>query len=257
MPSSDYMKKRQAQKNKSSTTTPPVVPITPSPIFIKQPLVVDVAYNNVSKSGATPIWSMLKDTVSGVITKASEGMFTEDNTFARNWYGLLQNGIPRGAYHFYRQFYPSAWNAKKFVNTINKYGGVLPKDILMLDAEEQNMSVSALLDFTYNVEQLTGLSHKTNIIWYSWPWMLNSFSFVKLKSSQVEYIREIGILVAGYPNNPNLYPDPYKAGYTVDTSKYGRIVGWQYADNVIIPNIPGGTDVDWIDAQFLAEWKGI
>lgn len=246
------MKKRQAQKAKSSTTTSPTPPVIPVPVYLKQPLVVDTStYNNKID------WSKLVGVVAGAIVKASEGMFIEDSQFKNSWPQLLELGIPRGAYHFYRYYYTSAWNAKKFVNTLKRYGGTKPSDILVLDEEEiGHMSITSMLDFTYNVEQLTGMSHK-NMLWYSWPWALNDLSFKKLTQSQVEYIREIGIWVAGYPNNPNLYPDPTSAGYKVDTNKYGQVCSWQYAESVIVPNIPGGTDTNWVSQEFLNKWKGL
>ena len=239
------MKKRKQQKQ-----NPPPVPGTPQPpttIILKDPLVVDVAYNNQ----VIP-WGSVK--VAAVIAKASEALF-EDSYFKSNWPALAAAGIPRGAYHFYRWYIPSGAQARKFVATLNKYGGVKPNDILVLDEEEPgNMSITSMLDFIYNVEQLTQISH-TKMFFYSWPWALNALNFSKLSSYQVEYVREINIWAAGYPNNPNLYADPVSAGYKVDSNKFGPVKLWQYAENMIVPFIPGGTDVNWIDPQFLSEWK--
>jgi GH25 family lysozyme M1 (1,4-beta-N-acetylmuramidase) len=222
-------------------------------MIIKQPLVVDVAYNNEIVD-----WKKVKadGQVMGAVCKASEGWLIEDPYVKYNWPGIAEAGLPRAAYHFYRYQYPSAWQAKKFVNTLNKYGGFLPNDRLVLDEEEPgHMSISAMIDFTYNVEILSGISHK-NMWWYSWPWALNELSFRKLSPAQVQYVMEIPTWVAGYPNNPDLYTDPIKAGYKVDLTRFGKSVGWQYAESVIIPNIPGGTDVNWMDADYLASWTG-
>jgi GH25 family lysozyme M1 (1,4-beta-N-acetylmuramidase) len=219
--------------------------------MLKDPLVVDVAYNNVQIH-----WNTVQG-VSGAIAKASEGL-GEDSFFKFNWPGLAETNICRGAYHFYRWYWPSGSQAKKFVATLKKYGGIKPNDVLVLDEEEPgHMSLSAILDFLWNVEQLSGLSHKTNLLVYSWPWALNQLNPKKLKTAQLEYLRETHTWAGGYPNNPDLWSDPIKAGYIVDVNKFGKSVLWQYISEVPhVSTIPGGTDANWTDPAFLAWWRG-
>ena len=105
---------------------------------IKQPLVIDIAYNNVSMSVkpdpkhpgkfldvVVPIdWEQVDFTlIKGVVCKASQSYITgtyEDTTFGHNWQELARKKQPRGAYHFYSNFRSSGTQAKEFVAIINK-----------------------------------------------------------------------------------------------------------------------------------------
>lgn len=218
-------------------------------MIIKQPLVVDVAYNNVGVN-----WPVAK--LGGVragIAKASEGAFIEDSEFKRNWPGMKDAGLPRAAYHFYRWWVSPGGNARKFISTIKKYGGMGPGDKFVLDDEEEgHMSLRSMLDFTYQVESELGVIG----IWYSWSWMLNELKMNKLSSSDIEYmIKILQFWGAGYPNNPDLFVSPPKF-YTPDQTKFGKMILWQYDSEVPgVQGIPGGTDVNWVDPAFLAQWE--
>lgn len=215
---------------------------------VKNPLVVDVAYNNISIN-----WKVAKaGGVRAGIAKASESFTIEDSQFKNNWQQMYDAQVPRGAYHFYRWWASSGSQAKKFASVINKYGGVKPGDRLFLDDEEQgHMSLRSMIDFSYNVYELLGIYS----IWYSWAWMLNQLKMNKLKSSDIEFLAKTLIWSAGYPNNPDLFTYPPKF-YIPDQTKFGPVVLWQYDSEVPgIQGIPGGTDVNWVDPDFLAAWE--
>jgi GH25 family lysozyme M1 (1,4-beta-N-acetylmuramidase) len=223
-------------------------------VLVKSPRVFDVSFYNEVIDWRKALGEGLVD---AAIVKASEGLFNEDSQFRNNWPALANYGIPRGCYHFYRWYSGTpAWQAKHFVNVIRKWGGFMARDVLVLDEEESgHMSITSMLDWTYNVEQLTGISH-TQMLWYSNAYLLNALNFRKLRASQVEYIREIPTWVAGYPRNPDQYADPTQAGYRVDLNRFGRSVLWQYASAAQIPGIPGDTDANWCDNDYLRRWKG-
>lgn len=209
---------------------------------------MDVAYNNQGVN-----WPLAKSGgVRGGIAKASEGILIEDSQFKNNWKQMADAGVPRGAYHFYRQWAGSGPQAKKFVSVLNKYGGVKKGDVLALDDEEEGlMSLKSMIDFTYNVESMTGIV----CIWYSWAWMLNNLNMRKLSSSQIEYLSKILVWGAGYPDNPDLYTSVPKF-YTADPTKFGKTILWQYKSEVPnVQGIPGGTDVNWVDPDFLSNWE--
>lgn len=217
-------------------------------MILKQPLVVDVAYNNVGID-----W--VKAKAGGVragIAKASESFTIEDSQFKNNWQQMADAGLPRGAYHFYRWWASSGSQAKKFVSVVKKYGGVKPGDKLFLDEEEQgHMSLRSMIDYSYNVEQELGIP----VGWYSWAWMLNQLKMNKLKSSDIEFMAQRIIWGAGYPNDPDLYATPPKF-YIPDHTKFGPMVLWQYDSEVPnVQGIPGGTDVNWVDPDFLSQWE--
>lgn len=211
-------------------------------MIVKQPFVPDTStYNEYID------WS--KVVCDAAIVKASEGYLFEDNQFKNSWPQLEALGKPRGAYHFYRKLWPAAWQAKKFVTTLNKYGGLLPGDKVILDAEEEGMSISAILDCMYNIELLTGCE----CMLYSRAELLNNLSFAKLSGAQREWIAERKIWTAGYPVNPDLYSEP-PAIFRPDPTRYGPVVLWQYTDKTRYPGIPGVTDTNWIDPAFLHQW---
>jgi GH25 family lysozyme M1 (1,4-beta-N-acetylmuramidase) len=217
-------------------------------MIIKNPLVVDVSTYNRKIN-----WPLAKSAgVRAGIAKASQNFLREDDQFRNNWQPMLDAGVPRGAYHFYNWWASSGSQAKKFVSVIKKYGGVKPNDVLALDDEEEGkMSLKSMIDFTYNVEMSLGI----RCIWYSWARVLNGLSTKKLTSYQLGYLRTIKVWSAGYPYNPDLYPSPPSC-YIADKTKYGNTVLWQYHPDVPnIQGIPGGTDVNWVDPEFLYKWE--
>lgn len=239
---------------------------------LKFPLVIDVAYNNVitkynpvtkKDDHIPPDWSApITPFPDAVICKASENL-GEDSTFFSNWTQLGERGTPRAAYHFYRGGMFSASSgaqAKFFMNTINKAGGIKNGDVLILDSEEEGkMSATAIVDFLWNVENLLG----NRPILYSRARLLNDLSLVKLSSAQKLYLKSTPTWVAGTYNDPNLV-DNYAVPPTTfipDQERYGRTVLWQYGLDVnplgLVTGIPGGLDFNWVEPAFFAQWKAL
>lgn len=236
---------------------------------LKYPLVIDIAYNNVTEKynpqtkkddKIPPDWSApIVPFPDAVICKASEALH-EDISFFSNWTQLGEKGICRGAYHFSRWWVSSGAQAKFFVNTINKAGGIRNGDILVLDSEEEgHMSASFIVDFLWNVENLTG----NRPLIYSRARLLNDLSLKKLSPSQQLYIKSTPVWVAGKYDDPNAV-DNYSRPPTTfipDQNRYGRVVLWQYGLDInpdgLVSGIPGGLDFNWVDSDFYAQWKSL
>jgi hypothetical protein len=227
---------------------------------IKSPPVLDIAYNNMFTKNVNgkdvdypPDWLSVSPLPAAVICKASE--WVEDTSFGSNWQQLGALKVPRGAYHFYRDAL-GANNYKIFVSTLKKYGGVKNGDVLVLDAEEQGkLSISAMLDFLWGVEQALG----NRPIIYSTAALLNALNFKKLNAAQLQYIKTTPVWVAGYPSAPDSFDAPPKV-YIPDQTRYGKVVLWQYASEYPsalagYPNIPGGLDLNWVDPTFMDQWR--
>jgi GH25 family lysozyme M1 (1,4-beta-N-acetylmuramidase) len=214
---------------------------------IKKPTVLDVAYNNRGTN-----WAAALPAVDAVICKASESIYGRDTEFPSTWPQLGALNLPRGAYHFYRKAWPSAQQARNFVNAIDVQGGLKAGDKLILDVEENGCSITAILDCLYNIEVLTGIRP----ILYSRAEILNALSFAKLSEAQRDYIKSTPVWTAGYPDVPDAFERP-PAAYTPDQARYGKVVLWQYAGDMphSVPGVLGGLDFNWIDPDFFAEWQ--
>jgi len=58
--------------------------------------------------------------------KATEGGDFRDRRFQQNWNGAKAVGMPRGAYHYYRQCRTAADQAKNFIAAVPREGNALP-----------------------------------------------------------------------------------------------------------------------------------
>jgi len=236
---------------------------------LKIPIGIDIAYNNATTkyNPATgkdeefpPDWSVpITPMPDFVICKASQGNIIEDFTFASNWKQLGERGIPRGAYHYYDYRYGSSGSqAKYFVSVINKAGGIKSGDVLVLDEEQEGfLSATAIVDFLYNVELLTGIRP----VIYSRTLLLNGLNLVKLTATQKEYLKSTPTWIAGTFNDKDAvdgYSSP-PSMFIPDQSRFGPVVMWQYGLDVdpkgLMSGLPGGLDFNWIDPTFYADWK--
>lgn len=180
----------------------------------------------------------------------------EDKNFGISWNGAGQAKKPRGAYFSVNMNLSIADQAKAFVAIINKNGGLKPGDRLAADCEVGQLSISAIIDFIWNVEQLTGIRPML----YSRANLLNALNFGKLNAGQLAYVKSVDLWSAGYPSNPDLYSTP-PSGYIPDPSAYGPVKIWQYAGDVVpsdvgLSGVSGGIDLNWIDSTFFTQWQG-
>lgn len=89
--------------------------------------------------------------------KATEGLFSVDPYFQRNWREAPKAGVICGAYHFFRPQKSGEWQAKFFLQTVKFEAGDLPP---VVDIEELN-GVSAekmrfqLTEFITHIEKKT------------------------------------------------------------------------------------------------------
>ena len=233
--------------------------------------VIDLAYSNATSKNVNgkdilvPIdWSQIIP-LDGVITKVSELNFT-DETFIPNWHGIGARGFARAGYHYFRNnqlLFGSGSQARTFASAILAQG-FKPSDYFVCDNEEKDgkgnpiVSLSQSLDWFYNVKELLGLPDYSHFWLYSTADILNGLNTSKLTSAQLDILHQIYIWIAGYPN---LVPTgdiltSLPASYLADPSIYGKTIGWQYQENAAVPSIPGGTDLNEIDAAFLKSWQG-
>jgi lysozyme len=85
-------------------------------------------------------WIQVRDAdVTFAFVKATQGNYRLDPYFERNWEGTKQNGIVRGAYHFYKPEIPVQEQINLFINTVRLEPGDLPP---VLDVEIIDKHVS-------------------------------------------------------------------------------------------------------------------
>ncbi len=72
-------------------------------------------------------------TLDFVFIKATEGLTNVDRLFKRNWYRAREQGIPRGAYHFFIATKSGRRQAENFIAQVNMEPGDLPP---VLDVEQ-------------------------------------------------------------------------------------------------------------------------
>ena len=73
--------------------------------------------------------------ISFVFIKATEGITRQDNKFETNWKQSAQNGLIRGAYHFYYPSRDAVLQADNFIKTVKLSKGDLPP---VIDIEHSN-----------------------------------------------------------------------------------------------------------------------
>lgn len=224
-------------------------------VDIKTPLVV-------STSGWQPnvTWHDSSIPIAAALCRASLGTWLKDTVFANYWNQWLVDGTPRCAYHFLKNSYGSARQAAFFVQCVNDAGGIRPGDKLCLDVEDETgLSITAVIDFLYNVQVLTGVATKDLLI-YSRANLMNPLSFSKLFAAQKTYLLEIPTWSAGYADDPNSLNFYQLADiYQYDPLRYGKCVIVQYAASLVIEGIANieaqGTECNVADPDYLTTWQ--
>lgn len=91
--------------------------------------------------------------------KATEGLFSVDPYFQRNWREAPKAGIVCGAYHFFRPQKSGEWQAKFFLQTVKFESGDLPPvvDIEELNGVSPAQMRAELGAFIKHVEKKTGV----------------------------------------------------------------------------------------------------
>lgn len=91
--------------------------------------------------------------------KATEGMFSVDPYFQRNWREAPKAGIICGAYHYFKPKKSGEWQAKFFLQTVNFETGDLPP---VVDIEELNGVAASKMRIELQVF-LTHIEEKTKV----------------------------------------------------------------------------------------------
>jgi lysozyme len=156
--------------------------------------------------------------------KASEGTTIKDKHFAENWNGMGQNGVLRGAYHFYRVANDPAQQADNFLSCLPTkplQPGDLPP---ALDLEEQGdqSHIPGILQWLNIVQQAVGRQ----------PVIYTATGFWADAAQLATYPLWVANYGVSQPHLPK--------GWTVWTF-------WQYADNGSVPGIAGNVDHNWFN----------
>lgn len=169
-----------------------------------------------------------KPTVRFGFTKATQGRYV-DRTLASNWRGMRQAGLIRGAYDFADFRKNPVRDARFYVRTMNRVGGIRSKgDFVVLDAEgvtraSKTRTVRWIRKWTKEVRRLTHLPTQRVVIYTgSWWW-------------------------GPHTGNTRVFA---KKGYRLWLSGYGRqpsLPGWkwswwQYTSTAKFNGIRGGAD---------------
>jgi lysozyme len=157
--------------------------------------------------------------------KASEGTNNKDPQFAANWEGMRQNGILRGAYHFYRIAEDPVAQAENFLSCLPTkplQPGDLPP---VIDLEEQgdNSHIPGILQWLSTVQQAVGRQ----------PIIYTATGFWTDAGQLATY----PLWVANYGVSQPRLPQ----GWTVWSF-------WQYTDQGSVPGAPH-VDRDWFNGH--------
>jgi len=114
-------------------------------VIIKPPPVYDTSHWKI-----VPDFALVNPRPFLVLTKATESLSYVDDTFVRYFADLKQDGIHRGAYHFFRKAFDATQQARHFCDTVRPH--LMPKDILVLDVEEGGETAAQLMAFCQYVE---------------------------------------------------------------------------------------------------------
>jgi len=147
--------------------------------------------------------------------KATEGMFSVDPYFQRNWREAAKAGIVCGAYHFFRPQKSGEWQAKFFLQTVKFEEGDLPP---VVDIEQLNGASPEQMRLELQVF-LTYVEHNTKVK----PIIYSGLTFYKdyLKG----YFDEYPLWIAHY----------YKS--ELKLSENTKWFFWQHSDKAKISGI--------------------
>ncbi|RRN76246.1 glycoside hydrolase family 25 protein [Pseudoxanthomonas sp. SGD-10] len=153
--------------------------------------------------------------------KATEGVTLVDSYFQRNWRESKNNGIIRGAYHYFKPKKSGLWQARFFLQTVNLEPGDLPP---VLDVEETGGLSKKELQKNVR-EYLEEIERKTSVR----PIIYTGYKFYE------DYLRDefddYTLWVAHY----------YKSQLKLKSHEWKF---WQHADNATVEGIKGKADLN-------------
>lgn len=183
------------------------------------------------------------------ITKATEaypnsGYYHTDDKFIRFFKGMIEIGVIRGVYHFFRNKLDPTKQAQHFVNTISQVD-ILPTDLLILDVEEYGNKASQLWAW---FEYVKKAFPNNRLVLYSRRDILNQ---MVMTQGERDYFKQMFIWTAGYPYLPDIF-SKVPISYVPDQTKFGKVVLWQYSEKGVVQGIQGAVDLNWIEPNFYS-----
>lgn len=160
--------------------------------------------------------------VSFVFIKATEGASGKDKHFKKHWSNARENGIRRGAYHFFRSSKDPVVQAQNFIKTV----GELSDDDLppVLDIETMHRGCSKA---TLNKKALTWLRT-----------VENHYGRRPIVYSSASYINDVL-----WKEITQRYPI-WVAHYNVDSPRCKDWDIWQFTEEAIVYGIDGHVDLN-------------
>lgn len=190
----------------------------------------DVYTNGIDVSHYNGVvdWKKVADSgIAFAYVKATEGTQTKDPQFSANYAGVKDNGLLRGAYHFFHPSLDAKAQSANFLQLVSILGaGDLPPALDVEIAENQNASTIAkgVQQWLDLVETALG---RTPIIY-------TGASFWNANVGKTGNFAKYPLWVAHYtskpsPNIPSAFTD-----YTL----------WQYSESGSVAGITGTTDLN-------------
>lgn len=196
--------------------------------------VIDIS----SFQGAVDFARVRTSGVRAVICKATEGTTFVDAWFRRNWAGIRNAGLIRGAYHFGRPKFPAAGQAEHFVRTV---GPLMPGDLpYSLDIEVDDGQSAPAIEVWVGafVRRMVELTGRKPII-YTGPGFWNGKVRSKLFGSHP-------LWVAHYTTRP---APQIPTGWD-----HWHI--WQHSSDGQVPGIAGRVDINRVEEGVLLALAG-
>lgn len=171
--------------------------------------------------------------ISFAIIKATEGRSFVAEVFPRYWRETKENGLIRGAYHFFRPASDVRQQAENFLRTVKLEDGDLPP---VLDIETTD-GVDALTIRERMAQWLTILEEETGIlpIVYTYPGFWDSLGS--------RGFTDHPLWIAHYTNAPQ----------PIIPGAWNSWIFWQYTDRGQLYGVPGNLDVNLFESQQLGD----
>jgi lysozyme len=163
-------------------------------------------------------WATVKPHIHFAILKATEGVSYTDPTFLTNKQGCIANGIPHGAYHFFRTNQDPVAQAAHFYDVVGANIKVLVCDVETNDGGDLKAN---LRTFMQTLEDVCDFR----------PWVYTAPAFWRAYGIHDEQWCQYHTLwIANYGVDQPYIPPGWNSWKI-----------WQYSDKGVMPGIPGNS----------------
>jgi lysozyme len=180
------------------------------------------------------------------IAKATEGLTLQDSEFQANWTGMKQNGIVRGAYHYFHSLDDGAAQADAYLAEVTQSGGFEAGDLAPFldweDTDKGDTSAHAILEAQAFLDEIQAKTGLTATI-YSSTRIFTALGFPSQFSGYPMWVASRGVTCPDVPS-------PFTSWLIWQYSFLGTIAGM---------NCPGSCDLDEFNgtlAQLQASGMG-